>query len=87
MMLINHSATNSNEACRLCGSTNTRRSFAKAGAAYYTCRQCRLRFAVADTNLNLDLSIDQYEKSYLQYLEVGSSTAAVDRDHWFCRRR
>ena len=52
MMLINHSATNSNEACRLCGSTNTRRSFAKAGAAYYTCRQCRLRFAVADTNLN-----------------------------------
>ena len=72
-MLIDHAATNCNEACRLCGSTDTRRSFAKAGTTYYTCRQCHLRFAVADTNPNLDFSIDQYENSYLQYLDVGPS--------------
>jgi 2-polyprenyl-3-methyl-5-hydroxy-6-metoxy-1,4-benzoquinol methylase len=64
------------QACRLCGSSDVRRWFAKAGTEYYICRRCGLQFTAAVDNPNLDLSIEQYEKSYLQYLDVGPSDEA-----------
>jgi 2-polyprenyl-3-methyl-5-hydroxy-6-metoxy-1,4-benzoquinol methylase len=59
--------------CVLCGSTDVRVSFQKAGIPYYDCQGCFFRFALPVKNPNLEQTIDEYEPSYQSYLAAQPS--------------
>jgi 2-polyprenyl-3-methyl-5-hydroxy-6-metoxy-1,4-benzoquinol methylase len=62
--------------CPLCGASNTRAQFEKAGQHYRHCPACQLVFASSATNANLRSAMSEYEPAYRQYLDGGPADAA-----------
>lgn len=56
--------------CPLCSIKPAHRIFDKAGISYYSCSNCDFVFSHGDSNPNFTNSIDEYQPSYLQYLDV-----------------
>jgi 2-polyprenyl-3-methyl-5-hydroxy-6-metoxy-1,4-benzoquinol methylase len=54
--------------CPLCGSPRIAPLFVKRAVDYWSCADCRFRFATPDVNPNLAATLDSYEDAYLQYL-------------------
>lgn len=58
-------------ACTVCGATNCSPLFTKESIPYYACMECTFRFSLPKHNANFENTIDQFEKSYLHYLDEG----------------
>jgi len=59
--------------CLLCGATEIRVLFEKAGNPYYDCKRCSFRFSTPIKNPNLEQAIEEYEPSYQSYLAAQPS--------------
>jgi 2-polyprenyl-6-hydroxyphenyl methylase/3-demethylubiquinone-9 3-methyltransferase len=55
--------------CRICDSTDTAPCFKKQGMTWFRCKVCRFVFTSPDKNANFETHLEDYETSYLQYLE------------------
>lgn len=57
------------EPCPLCGEARVAPRFEKDGAPFFACRACGFAFARPVVNANLANRIEDYESSYLDYLD------------------
>lgn len=55
--------------CPLCGAARVAQRFEKDGAPFFACRGCGFAFARPAVNANLENRIEDYESSYLDYLD------------------
>lgn len=68
-----------NISCHLCGGAGPRPIFAKEGVPFYACADCGFRFSRPATNPNYHEVVEDYEGSYLQYLEANAADEANHR--------
>jgi len=64
--------------CPLCAIKPAHKIFDKGGISYYRCLTCNFVFSQAERNPNFTSTIDDYQPSYLQYLDISIED---DRNH------